>query len=250
MQNHFLTPTWKSLMGSLAFLFLSFPLGLLYFIIVVTGFSVGFGTLVIWVGLPLLFATLIAVRGMAEAERRIISYLLNIPMTTRLAKQSEQRPGFLRQFGNLLLDPYTWTSTIYMIIKLPLGIFSFVVVLVLPLLSITLSLMPLVYMINLFVNSILLTNGIAAHSMIIPGFIETNGYFDFVAFARSFFLVPVGVLTWLVSRSVLTGLAWVSGEIGRALLGPGFANANTGQPRQPLYYNVPRTLEEQPVLVD
>lgn len=247
MRNSFFAPDWKSLVGAIAFLFLSFPLGLLYFLVVIIGFSVGVGTLVVWVGLPILFITLILVRGMAEVERRMIGGLLGMPLSYQFSKRAEGNRGFLRHLGDLLVDSYTWTSIVSMLLKFPLGILSFTLVLVLPLLSASLTLMPLVYIINLFVNSILLTNGIAAHSMIIPGFIEVYGSFDFVAFARSFFTVPVGIVTWLVSRPLLTGLAWVSGEIGRALLGPGLAYSVTVQPQDSTRYASYETLEEQPI---
>ena len=50
----------SSTRGNIVFLLLSFPLGLISFLIAVIGLSVGLGTLVIWIGLPILFATLLS----------------------------------------------------------------------------------------------------------------------------------------------------------------------------------------------
>ena len=44
------------------YLLLSFPLGIAYFVFLVTGLSVGFGLVVIWVGVPIL-ALVLAGRG-------------------------------------------------------------------------------------------------------------------------------------------------------------------------------------------
>ena len=61
-----------------------------------------------------------------------------------------------------------------MILKLPLGIFSFTLALVLPILAVATTLMPLAYLINLLVNVILLRNGMQSTSYIIPSFIEVH----------------------------------------------------------------------------
>ena len=80
-----------------------------------------------------------------------------------------------------------------MIPKLPLGIFSFTLALVLPILAIATTLMPLNYLINLLVNVILLRNGIQSTGYIIPYFIEVHGTFDPVMFARLFIGIPIGL---------------------------------------------------------
>ncbi|MGH2479663.1 MAG: sensor domain-containing protein, partial [Ktedonobacteraceae bacterium] len=173
-------------MGKVVFLLLALPLGICYFTLTVVGISLGTGTLVIWIGLPILFVTLLIVRGMAEIERRLVSNLLHIPLLYQLPEQNEPHVSFLRRFGRILTDPYTWTSMVYMLIKLPLGIFSFTLTVTLSAVSIALTLFPLGYLINLLVNIILLKNGVSSDGNMIPGFIEVHGYFDSVMFARSF----------------------------------------------------------------
>ncbi len=202
----------------MAFLLLSFPLGLFYFLLTVIGLSVGVSTIVLWVGLPVVFATLVVIRGMAEVERRLVAGLLHIPVPVQHDRHSWQQQGFLRRFGSILRDPLTWTSTIYMILKFPLGLISFVLALVLPIVSISLLALPLAYLVDLFVNGILLMSGIHSMSVIIPYYIEVDARFSLVMFARSFIGIPIGLGLWLITRSLLNGLALLSGEIARALL--------------------------------
>jgi len=209
--------------GNIAFLLLSFPFGLLYFLVAVIGFTLGLSTLVIWIGIPILFATIAAIRGMAAIERGIAASLLRVPFPRQPHMQEQPRQTFTRRFGNSLRDPLTWTSTIYMILKLPLGIFSFTLALVLPILAVATTLMPLAYLVNLLVNVILLRNGIQSSSYIIPYFIEVHGTFDPVMFARSFIGIPIGLALWVVTRLLLNGLALISGELARALLSPAAA---------------------------
>lgn len=237
----------SSTLCNIIFLLLSFPLGLIYFLIAVIGLSVGLGTLVIWIGLPILFATLFIIRGMAEVERRMVSSLLRIPVPYRLPAPPEAPSGFLHRFGRMLSDPYTWTSTIYMLLKLPLGILSFVLALTLLVVSAALVLFPLGYLVSLLVNIILLKNGISSDGTMIPGFIEVHGSFDLIMFARSFIGVPVGIVVWLFTRTLLNGLARASGELANALLGPGVAYV-IAQP--PASNAAPSAREEQPVYTE
>jgi hypothetical protein len=88
----------------------------------------------------------------------------------------------------------------------------------LSILSLALTATPVIYLINLFVNSILLKSGIDSSSVIFPYFIEINGYFDPSMFARTFIIVPVGLLVWWITRFVLSKLAYVSGKLARAML--------------------------------
>jgi len=207
--------------GNIAFLLLSFPLGLIFFLVTVIGFTLGVSTLILWIGLPILFATLVLVRGMAIIERRMVANLLHVSFPDQLHYHDMPQRGFLKKFGNVLRDPLTWTSMIYMIVKLPLGIISFTLALVLPIVSLALTLLPLVYLVNLFVNTILWKNGIQSTGIIVPYFLEVRGQFDLVMFARSFIGVPIGLALWLVTRFLLNNLALLSGEIARALLSPG-----------------------------
>lgn len=250
MQNQVANTSQGSLMGNIAFLMLSFPMGLIYFVLTITGLSVGLGTLVIWVGLFISFATLFMVHGMAEIERRLVSSLLRMPQAYQPYRQRETSKGFLRRFGNVLRDPYTWTSTIYMLfIKMPLGIINFTLTLTFLVLSAALTFMPLFYLLNLFIDSILAMSGVAAHtSILVPYFIEIHGSFDPLIFVRTFACIPLGLVIWLITRLLITGLARLSGELANAMLGPGTSYA----PAQPhmTNYAPPLRVQEQQVYSD
>ncbi len=225
--------------ANIAYLLLSFPLGLCYFILVVTGIAVGIGTLVIWVGLPILFVTLLMVRGMATIERITATSLLHVSFPD--AMREAPRQGFMRRFASVLRDPSTWMSMIYMIVKFPLGIISFTLALTLPIVSVAVTALPLAYLINLFVNLILLKSGIHSTGYIIPNFIEVGTQFDAAIFARTFIGVPVGLALWFMTRALLNGLALISGEIALALLSPGTA----GMTRQPEQFYAAPMMQQQ-----
>lgn len=224
----------SKVLSNLAFLLLSFPLALLYFILTVCGLLLGLGTLVIWAGLPILFTTILTVRALAEVERHVVSSLLFIPMARQRKVQPQQRQGFLKHLGRLLNDPYTWTSIIYMLLKLPLGIINLVLALVLPILCGAFTFLPLIYLINLFINTILLSKGIPSGGILIPGFIVIHGGFESATFIKTFIGIPIGIVGWFISRIIISYAALISGELARALLGPGL-DSPPAQPHTPGY---------------
>ncbi len=226
----------STIVGNIVYLLLSMPLGILYFVIIDVGFSVGLGTLILWIGLPILLGTFVAIRGMAAIERRLVVTLLHYPLTMRERSYSKTRTSFLRYLRDIVRDPLTWTSTVYMFIKLPIGIVSFTLALVLPVLSAAITLLPLIYLINLFIDGILLKSSLPSTSYIIPNFIEIHGTFDLIMFARTFVFVPIGIGLWYVSQIILNGLALGSAELARVLLTQEDAPA---MPKQPSRVEMP-----------
>lgn len=245
MENETQCTTKSALAGNIVFLMLSLFMGLVYFTVTITCFLLGVGTLVIWIGLPILFATLYMVHGMAAIERNLVSSLLHMPHPDQPYGRVPAR-GFLRRFGSLLRDPYTWTGMVYMLfIKLPLGILSFTLTLTFLLLSAAMTFLPLVYLLNLFIDSILIKSGVqAVQSILIPYFVEIHGSFDPLMFARSFAGVALGLVLWYVTRLIIRGLASFSGILANAMLGPG-ATVYNPQPHTQNYAPPTRSPEQR-----
>jgi len=76
--------TWKSV----GYLLLSFPLGIFYFVFLVTGFSLGFGLLITLMGIPILVGMIAASYGLGEFEREVSNQLLPIPTGSPSLKDS------------------------------------------------------------------------------------------------------------------------------------------------------------------
>ena len=78
---------------NILYLFLSFPLGIVYFVFLVTGISVGFGLIVIWVGVPILALVLAGSWVLCQFERVLAVSLLNenIPHVARKDASGQHR---------------------------------------------------------------------------------------------------------------------------------------------------------------
>ena len=112
--------TWLNLL----FQMLAFPLGLFYFIFLVTGLSVGLGLVIIWVGIPILLVVAGAWWLFGAFERAQAKYLLgaDVPPAPRAWEAVNGVWGKLKaHFGSAA----TWKDLFYLLAKLPLGVVSF-----------------------------------------------------------------------------------------------------------------------------
>ncbi|XVU27212.1 sensor domain-containing protein [Actinoplanes sp. CA-054009] len=98
-----------------------FPVGIAALTVCVTAFSLGLGLAVIWVGLPVLVATLMAARGFAAVERRRIGAVLGQDI-----HEPVYRTG---SAARRLADPQAWRDLAHALLRfIPSTIgFSFVV---------------------------------------------------------------------------------------------------------------------------
>jgi len=100
------------------YLLATFPLALASFVTVVTGLSVGLGTAVIWIGLPIGAATLYAGRGFARLERvRLRGRGVDIPGVKRLPHPGGRWQRMLRTFT----DASLWREALHGIVALPVS---------------------------------------------------------------------------------------------------------------------------------
>ena len=129
---------------NIVYLLLSFPLGLLYFIFVTVGLSISLGLLFIGVGLLILWIVLAGIRGLAVWERNLAVWLLEAQIAGRPPRVVGEQ-SFFKSLKYNLADSWTWRGLVFLLLKFPLGIFSFVVCVVLLSVSLALLVTPLAY---------------------------------------------------------------------------------------------------------
>ncbi len=195
------------------YLLLAFPLGIAYFVFLVTGISVGVGLAIIWVGLPILVLVLGVSWLLCNLERTLAVYLLKEEIDpishedifgpakvgeTNLSTVERVLVGAWRVFKARVTDRVTWTGIFYLFLKFPLGVASFAIV------------VTLVSVSAWFV-------GASFYYWIDPGidvgimFIDTPG--------EAFLLTAIGIVVVFVSLHVINATALVSGWLARIMLG-------------------------------
>ncbi|GHC80828.1 hypothetical protein GCM10007079_20070 [Nocardiopsis terrae] len=109
------------------YVLLGFPLALLSFVLVLAGLAVGAGTSVLFVGLALLSATLVAARGLAHVDRIRLSDLYGHPVVRLPYRGAPQGAGLLRSLLNPLTCARTWLDALHPLLRLPVSLVTFAV---------------------------------------------------------------------------------------------------------------------------
>ncbi|HTP88891.1 MAG TPA: sensor domain-containing protein [Bryobacteraceae bacterium] len=131
--------TWRNLL----YLFLSFPLGLVYFVTIVTFLSVGIGTAVIVVGIGILILTFGLIRVYTSAERALLRSL----MATVVPEPAPMRrpTGLIDRMMSYLGDSQLWKGLVYLLVHFVFGVASFAMIMALIPASLALLMAPLTY---------------------------------------------------------------------------------------------------------
>lgn len=112
--------------AALFYMLFSLATGIFYFTWVNVGLSLSLGMLILIIGVPLLILFLGSVRILSLVEGRLVEVMLGERMPRRPLYHNRERP-LLERIKDMFADPRTWTTLIYMLLMLPLGIAYFTV---------------------------------------------------------------------------------------------------------------------------
>ncbi|USJ01168.1 sensor domain-containing protein [Xanthomonas prunicola] len=139
--------------GALFYMLLSLLTGIFYFTWVVAGASLSIGLMILIIGVPLLVLFFGSVRVLSLVEGRLVETLLGVRMPRRPPHPGLQG-GWLQRIGAMFTDVRTWSTMVYFLLMLPLGVIYFTVFCTLLSLSLGLAASPLAL---LFDNAAVLT---------------------------------------------------------------------------------------------
>jgi tryptophan-rich sensory protein len=186
--------------GALFYLLLALASGVAYFTIVITGVSLTLGTLILIIGIPMALLTLAIVRAISLAEGRIVEGLLGVRMPRRPRTVVGAEGDIWTRIKSWLTDWRTWTTMLYMVLQLPLGIVYFTVVVTAVALSSALIALPLVQAVA---NAPVIRMGSYGY------LIEPWAFPLFVA---------AGLLGYVITLWVAKGIGYLHGQYAKAML--------------------------------
>ena len=195
---------------NLLYLLVAFPLGILYFVLLVSGLSLGIPLLIIWVGIPILLLVGALWWALASFERLMAIHWLkeDVPAMARPFIEGADVWTGLREY---LANPVTWKSLLYLFMKFPLGIAAFVVLTTLISLMLALLAMPFMYELG-SVNGFL--PEFQAGVFLSPGL--PAWHMD--SLNDALLVALIGLMLWPVTLHVTNGLAWLHAKFARVML--------------------------------
>src|SRR5215472_11772874 len=109
---------------SLSFMLLSLATGILYFTIAITGLSISVGFAILIIGVPFFLAFIGATRVIALGEGRLLEAITGERMPRRPVHPGPPATLWAR-IAEMLKDRRTWTTLLYFLLMLPLGVVYF-----------------------------------------------------------------------------------------------------------------------------
>ena len=192
--------------GAMFYAVLALATGIFYFTWVVTGISLSLGLSVIIIGIPFVILFLGSVRLLSLVEGRIVETMLGERMPRRPLYADRDVP-LLRRIGGMFTDPRTWSTLVYMLAMLPLGIVYFTVAVTLLTLSLSLVVAPPLAAFGAFDNWTMSGGWI--------GYWEPSTTFGFWELPLLF---VCGVVLLFATLHLLRGLGRMHGAIAKHLL--------------------------------
>ena len=110
--------------AALFYMVLAMATGIFYFTWVVTGVSLSAGLAILIVGIPFVILFLGSVRVLSLVEGRIVEVMLGERMPRR-PLYAERGTPWLERIKAMFTDPRTWSTLLYFVAMLPLGIVYF-----------------------------------------------------------------------------------------------------------------------------
>lgn len=128
--------------AALLYMILSLATGIVYFTWAVTGFAVSASLMILIIGVPLAWLFFLSFRALAFVEGRIVEALLGVRMPRR-AIFIQKGKGWWGSIKGVFSTGSTWSSFIYFILMLPLGVLYFTVFITLTAISFALITDPI-----------------------------------------------------------------------------------------------------------
>jgi uncharacterized membrane protein len=113
--------------SALFYMLLAMATGIFYFSWVITGISLSLGLAVLIIGVPFVILYFGSVRVLSLVEGRLVETMLGVRMPRRPLYAARGKP-LLQRIGEMFTDPRTWSTQLYFVLMLPLGIVYFTLV--------------------------------------------------------------------------------------------------------------------------
>ncbi|TYT25266.1 hypothetical protein FZO89_02715 [Luteimonas viscosa] len=196
--------------ASLFYMLLSLATGIFYFTWVVTGFSLSLGLSITIIGIPLLILFFGSVRVLSLVEGRIVEVMLGERMPRRPLYTVRGR-SIWQRIGDMFTDARTWSTMLYMLLMLPLGVVYF-----------TLAVMLIATSLSFIAAPVLVWLGIADANVYIDGWQLLNIHGHVVSTSLPEWVLPVvfvaGILLLFATMHIARGIGRLHSLMAKHLL--------------------------------
>ena len=199
----------------IGYLLLAFPLATVYFVVLLTGLTLGLGLAIVIVGFGVLAITVLIWRLFATIERLLAIHMLGANVRPMSLPEPPART-LVDRARRMLTDPVTWKSLAYLLLEFPFSIFSFTLGIFLLTTSLSLVAVPIVYVVAWLFDPSFPTDAFQNSQPFGPRFLQWAPESQVVAVL---IVGAVGVLFSVGSIATLNGIGILWGHFAELMLG-------------------------------
>jgi len=190
--------------AALFYMLLSLATGIFYFTWAVTGISLSIGLSILIFGIAFAVLFFGTVRVLSLVEGRIIEVMLGVRMPRRPVYAERGKP-VMERIKEMFTDPRTWSTLLYMLLMLPLGIVYFTIAVTGISLAVGFMAAPILLLLSHY------------------GVLDGGGlYFDGVRYVPPLILTPfvflLGVIVLFSMLHLARGVGHLQGALAKHLL--------------------------------
>lgn len=187
---------------SLAYMLLALATGIFYFTFVATGVSLSVSMMVLIIGIPFFLLFVGAARVLALAEGRIVEGLLGVRMPRRPVHPGDRDRRWTERILEMLKDPHTWGTLLYLALMLPLGVLYFVFAIAGIAVSLGLTVVPVFLLLHYV------------------GVVQIDGTVEAPPAAVLPLISILGIVLLTVTLHLARGIGYLHGQMAKSLLVP------------------------------
>ena len=195
--------------AALFYMLLAGATGIFYFVWTMTGLAMSAGMILLIIGIPFFLLFLGSIRLFSLLEGRIVETFLGVRMPRRPIYPARGQ-GLFAAIGDMVTDVRTWSTLLYMLLMLPLGIAYFLFATLTLSFSLSFILAPLAFLAGLGEPWQVSMHGL--HFDILDLHIASAHWLELLL------LMLLGFLGLTISLHACRGVAAVHGHIARGLL--------------------------------
>jgi len=195
---------------SLFYMLLTLATGIVYFVFVVTGTALSLGLAVLVIGIPFFLAFIGMARIIALGEGRLLEATTGERMPRRPLHPGPPG-GWWQRISEMLKDARTWTTLLYLLLMLPLGILYFTIAVTGLSIGLRCTLAPLVLLTHHF-N--LFSSAFPVNMITIDGY----GFASPLTFLGSLIEMAFGIVVLALLMHAARGVARAHARLAKALL--------------------------------
>jgi uncharacterized membrane protein len=189
---------------SLLYMLLALVTGIAYFTFAAVGASLSIGLAILIIGVPFFLLFVGIARIIALAEGRIVESLLGTRMPRRPVHPGPAEP-WTQRIWDMLRDPRTWGTLLYLFLMLPLGVFYFMFVVI-----------GVVVSIALFAGPIFVL--LAQVGLVSAGHVHFDGPVQEPHAAVLPLISILGIVLLTVTMHLARGIGFLHGQLAKSLL--------------------------------